>query len=132
VPCAKDLPLLDQGLTALITDLHERGLDKDVTVLVAGEFGRTPTINKDAGRDHWSRVSCALLAEGGMKHGQVIGSTDRLGGEVTSRPTTFGEVHVTIYQAMGLDVNKVTVPDLSGRPRFLVDAGVRPMKELVG
>ena len=70
----QDLPLLDQGLSALITDLHERGLDKDVTVLVAGEFGRTPTINKDGGRDHWPRVSCALLAGGGMRHGQVIGS----------------------------------------------------------
>jgi hypothetical protein len=116
----------------LITDLHERGLDKDVTVLVAGEFGRTPTINKDGGRDHWPRVSCALLAGGGMKHGQVIGATDRLGGEATSRPVTFGEVHATIYHALGLDISKVTVPDLAGRPQFLVDAGVQPMKELLG
>jgi hypothetical protein len=128
----QDLPLLDQGLSALITDLHDRGLNKDVTVLVAGEFGRTPTINKDGGRDHWPRVNFALLAGGGLKHGQVIGSTDRLGGEAASRPTTFGEVHATIYHALGLDVNKVTVPDLTGRPQFLVDAGVQPMKELVG
>lgn len=128
----QDLPLLDQGLSALITDLHDRGLDKDVTVLVAGEFGRTPTINKDGGRDHWPRVNFALLAGGGLKHGQVIGSTDRLGGEAASRPTTFGEVHATIYQALGIDVNKVTVPDLTGRPQFLVDTGVQPMKELIG
>lgn len=127
----QDLPLLDQGLSALITDLHERGLDRDVSVMVAGEFGRSPTINKDAGRDHWPRVSCALLAGGGLKHGQVIGSTDRLGGEAASRPTTFGEVHATLYHALGLDVNKVTVPDLTGRPQFLVDPGVQPMKELI-
>ena len=74
----------------------------------------------------------SLLAGGGLKHGQVIGSTDRLGGEADSRPTTFGEVHATLYHAMGLDVNKITVPDLSGRPQFLVDPGVQPMKELVG
>src|SRR5690242_8990552 len=69
----QDLPLLDQGLSALIEDIHSRGLDKDISVVVWGEFGRTPTINKDAGRDHWPRVSCALMAGGGMKLGQVIG-----------------------------------------------------------
>ncbi len=128
----QDLPLLDQGLSALITDLHERGLDKDVSVIVWGEFGRTPTINKDAGRDHWPRVSCALLAGGGMKHGQVIGSTDRLGGEAASRPVMFGEVFATLYHSLGIDVNKTTVPDLTGRPQFLVENGVQPLRELVG
>src|SRR5207247_3072871 len=82
----QDLPLLDQGVSALVEDLHQRGLHKDVSVVVWGEFGRTPTINKDAGRDHWSRVSCGLLAGGGMKTGQVIGATDRLGGEAVERP----------------------------------------------
>ena len=128
----QDLPLLDQGLSALIGDLHQRGLDRDVSVVVWGEFGRTPTINKDAGRDHWPRVSCALLAGGGMRHGQVIGSTDRLGGEAASRPVLFGEVHATLYHCLGIDVNKVTVPDLTGRPQFLVDNGVQPIRELVG
>jgi hypothetical protein len=128
----QDLPLLDQGLSALITDLHERGLDKDVSVVVWGEFGRTPTINKEGGRDHWPRVSCALLAGGGMKHGQVIGATDRLGGEATERPVQFGEVFATLYHGLGIDVNKVTLPDFNGRPQFLVDAGLQPMKELVG
>jgi uncharacterized protein (DUF1501 family) len=116
----------------LIRDLHERGLDKDVSVVVWGEFGRTPTINKDGGRDHWPRVSCALVAGGGMKHGQVIGATDRLGGEATERPVQFGEVFATLYQSLGLDVNKVTIPDLTGRPQFLVDNGYQPMRELVG
>lgn len=127
----QDLPLLDQGLSALIEDLHQRGLDKDVSVVVWGEFGRTPTINKDGGRDHWPRVSCGLLAGGGMKTGQVIGATDRLGGEATERPVTFGEVFATLYHNLGIDVSKVTIPDLSGRPQYLVD-GYQPMKELVG
>src|SRR3954465_450199 len=114
-----DLPLLDQGLSALVEDLHQRGLDKDVSVIVWGEFGRTPTINKDAGRDHWPRVSCAVLAGGGMKTGQVIGATDRLGGEASERPVHFQEVFATLYHNMGIDVNKATVADLSGRPQFL-------------
>jgi hypothetical protein len=127
-----DLPLLDQALTALLDDLHERGLDRDVSVVVWGEFGRTPTINKDGGRDHWPRASCALLAGGGMRTGQVIGATDRLGGEPTERPVTFGEVFATLYHNLGIDVNRVTVPDLSGRPQFLVPEGALPIRELVG
>lgn len=127
----QDLPLLDQGLSALITDIHQRGLDKDVSVVVWGEFGRTPTINKDGGRDHWPRVSCALLAGGGMRLGQVIGSTDRLGGEAVERPVQFGEVFATLYHNMGLDVSKPMLTDLTGRPQFLVD-GHQPMRELVG
>ena len=128
----QDLPLLDQGVSALVEDLRQRGLEKDVSVLVWGEFGRTPTINKDAGRDHWPRVSCALLAGGGMKTGQVIGATDRLGGEATERPVMFGEVFATLYHNLGIDVNKTTVTDLSGRPTFLVENGLQPMRELVG
>ena len=126
----QDLPLLDQGLSVLLEDLRQRGLDKDVSVVVWGEFGRTPHINKDGGRDHWPRVSCAMLAGGGMKHGQVIGSTDRLGGEAMARPVQFGEVFATLYQRLGIDVNKVTLNDLSGRPQYLVDNGLQPMKEL--
>jgi hypothetical protein len=126
----QDLPLLDQGLSALIEDLHQRGLDKDVSVVVWGEFGRTPTINKDAGRDHWPRVSCALLAGGGMRHGQVIGATDRLGGEAIERPVQFGEVFATLYQRMGIDVSRTTVKDLTGRPQYLVDNGYQPLKEM--
>src|SRR5262249_7185428 len=72
----RHLPLFDAGISALVEDLHARGLDREVLVVVWGEFGRTPKINKDAGRDHWSRVNSALLAGGGLKVGQVIGSTD--------------------------------------------------------
>ena len=87
-------------------------------------------INKDGGRDHWPRVSCALLAGGGMKMGQVIGATDRLGGEASERPVHFQEVFATLYHNMGIDVNKATVTDLSGRPHSLVD-GHQPMRELI-
>ena len=124
------LPLFDQGLSALIEDLHERGLDKDVSVVAWGEFGRTPRINKDAGRDHWPQVGGGLVAGGGMKTGQVIGATDRLGGKIAERPTHFGEVLATLYQNMGIDANSTTVKDLSGRPQYLVE-GHQPMPELV-
>jgi uncharacterized protein (DUF1501 family) len=126
----EDLPLLDAGLSALITDLHERGMDQDVSVVVWGEFGRTPTINAKAGRDHWPRVSCALLAGGGMRHGQVIGATDKHAGEATDRPVAFGEVFATLYRQMGIDVTKATLTDLTGRPQYLVD-GHQPMPELI-
>jgi len=127
-----DSPLLDQGVSALVEDLHQRGLDKDVSVVVWGEFGRSPTINKDAGRDHWPRVTCALLAGGGMKTGQVIGATDRLGGEPVERPVSFGDVFATLYHNLDIDVSKVTIPDLAGRPQYLVEPGCQPMKELIG
>ena len=127
----QDLPLLERGLSALIDDLHQRGLEKDVSVVVWGEFGRTPVINKDGGRDHWPRVSCALLAGGGMKTGQVLGATDRLGGEAVERPVYFGEVFATLYHTLGIDASKVTLRDLSGRPQYLVD-GHQPIKEVVG
>ncbi|NBV23253.1 MAG: DUF1501 domain-containing protein [Proteobacteria bacterium] len=126
----QDCPLLDQGFSALIEDLHQRGLDKDVTVILWGEFGRTPKINKDAGRDHWPAVSCALLAGGGLRTGQVIGSTDRHGGEASDRPVHFGEIFATLYNRVGLEANQVTIPDLTGRPQYLVD-GWEPIKEVV-
>ncbi len=124
------LPLFDQGFTALVEDLHQRGLDKDVAVVAWGEFGRTPLINKEAGRDHWPRVGCAVLAGGGFQTGQVIGATDRLGGEPTERPVHFGEVFATLYSWLGIDL-QTTLPDLSGRPQYLVD-GWQPMREVIG
>jgi hypothetical protein len=126
-----DLPLLDQGVSGLVEDLHRRGLEKDVSVVVWGEFGRTPTINKDAGRDHWPKVTCAVLAGGCMRTGQVIGATDRWGGEPTERPVLFGDVFATLYHNLGIDVSKTTIMDLAGRPQYLVDAGCQPMKELI-
>ncbi len=125
------LPLFDQAMSALVEDLHERGLDKDVAVVAWGEFGRTPQINADGGRDHWPQLGCALLAGGGMRTGQVIGATDRLGGEIAERGVHFGEVFATLYNQLGLDTARVTIPDLTGRPQYLVE-GWKPMPELVG
>ncbi|QDU31078.1 hypothetical protein ETAA8_62310 [Anatilimnocola aggregata] len=127
----KQFPIFDRALTALVDDLHERGMSDDVTVLAWGEFGRTPKINKNAGRDHWPQVSCALLAGGGMRTGQVIGSTDRTGSEAKDRPVTFQEVYATLYRNLGIDVRHATIPDLHGRPQYLVEAGVQPLAELV-
>jgi len=123
-------PQFDQGISALVEDLHERGLDKDVSVVAWGEFGRTPIINKDAGRDHWPQVGGALLAGGGMRCGQVIGATDRLGGEPVERPVHFAEVLATLYHRLGIDANATTVRDLAGRPQYVVEK-FRPMRELV-
>ena len=123
--------MLDQGITALVEDLHNRGMEKDVVVVCWGEFGRTPKINKDAGRDHWPRVSTALLACGDLNHGQVIGATDRLGGEASERPVTFPEMFATLYHSLGIDVNNATVDDLSGRPRYLVEKHAQPLREVV-
>ena len=102
----------------------------DTLVVAWGEFGRTPMINKDAGRDHWPRVGGALLAGGGLRTGQVIGATDRLGGEIDDRPVHFGEVFATLYHQLGINANEVTIEDLSGRPHYLVD-GYKPMRELI-
>jgi uncharacterized protein (DUF1501 family) len=127
----EDFPIFDKGITALVEDLHQRGLDKDVTVLVWGEFGRTPIISKQVGRDHWPRVAMALLAGGGMPMGQVIGSTDRLGGEADSRPVTFAEIFATLYRNLGIDVATTTVTDTKGRPHYLVENGALPIRELI-
>jgi uncharacterized protein (DUF1501 family) len=129
---SKRLPGLDVGVSSLVQDLYERGMDKDVSVVVWGEFGRTPKINMKAGRDHWPRVAGCLLAGGGMRTGQVIGRTDRLGGEPADRPVHFGEVFATLYTQLGFDTSKTTLQDLSGRPQYLVDQSHLPISELVG
>jgi hypothetical protein len=127
----KNMPLLDQGVSALVSDLHARGLDQDVSVVVWGEFGRTPRINNNAGRDHWPQVSCCLLAGGGMKTGQVIGATDRQGGTAARRPVRFQEVFATLYHNIGLNPNEVRIFDPNGRPQYLVDGGVSPIQEVI-
>lgn len=126
----KVIPLLDQGIAALLQDLKERGLEDDVTVVVWGEFGRTPKINKRAGRDHWPRVHAALLAGGGMRTGQVIGSTNRLAEEAVDRPVHMQEVFATIYHNLGIDVARTTIPDNNGRPQYLIEQQ-KPIAELV-
>ncbi len=126
------LPELDCGVSNLLQDLRDRSMLDDVTVVVWGEFGRTPKINGNAGRDHWSRVMSVFLAGGGMKNGQVIGASDPKGGEPADRPVYLGEVMATLYKNLGIDVSKQQLTDLSGRPQYLVDNGFGPIAELVG
>lgn len=128
---AEDFPIFDQCVSALIEDLHERGLDKDCTVLIAGEFGRTPKISAQVGRDHWPQLNCAIMAGGGMKTGQVIGSTDRIGGEAASRPVTWGEIYATLYHNLGIDTSGITIQDNNGRPQYLIEDHARPIRELI-
>lgn len=128
---AEDFPVFDRCVSALIEDLHQRGLDQDCTVVVVGEFGRTPKISDRVGRDHWPQVNCALLAGGGMKTGQVIGATDRIAGEAAARPVTHGELQATLYHNLGIDVDQATIQDLNGRPHYLVEDQAKPLRELV-
>jgi hypothetical protein len=125
----KQLPLFDQGISALIEDIYARGLDRDCTVLVWGEFGRTPKINKDAGRDHWARVNSALLAGGGMKVGQVIGSTDSQAGEAKNDPIPYPNVLATIYHNLGIDPHSM-VYDVANRPNPVLPSTVAPIAKL--
>ncbi len=120
---------LDQCLSALIDDLETRGMLDDVTIAVWGEFGRTPRINANAGRDHWPQVAAALLAGGGMKTGKVIGATNRLGEYAANRPVHFSEIAATIYHNLGINPQSATVSDPSGRPQHVTDGAV--MHELV-
>jgi hypothetical protein len=121
---------LDQALSALIDDLEQRGMLDEVSVIAWGEFGRTPRINSLGGRDHWPQVSCAVLAGGGLKTGQVIGATNRLGEYAVSRPVHFQEIAATLYHALGLNPQIATIADPTGRPQHLVEGNALP--ELVG
>ncbi|MGL4464968.1 MAG: DUF1501 domain-containing protein [Planctomycetia bacterium] len=123
------LPKLDQAVSALIEDLEIRGMLNDVSVVVWGEFGRTPRINPQAGRDHWPQVGCAMLAGGGIRGGQVVGATNRLGEYAVARPVTFEEVFATLYHNLGINTDTTTLVDPAGRPQYLVDA--KPMAELI-
>jgi hypothetical protein len=126
----QNLPMFDKGIAALVRDIYERGLDRDVTVAVWGEFGRTPKINKDAGRDHWPRVNGALLAGGGMRTGQVIGSTDALADSAKDRPVHYQDVLVSLYHNLGIDPHE-PVRDSSDRPVTILPGSARAIRELV-
>ena len=125
------LPIVDFGLHALITDLEQRGMLDDVSVVVWGEFGRTPRIDaKTGGRHHWPRVGMAMLAGGGMEVGQVIGSTDRTAGSAITRPITYKDVFATLYHNLGIDPHQTTLIDTTGRPQYLLDEGT-PIPEVI-
>ena len=123
------LPLYDNCLSALITDLHERGLHEDVCVVVWGEFGRTPRLNKFGGRDHWPAAGSVLFAGGGLKMGQFVGATNSGGEYPVTRPYTPQNILATLYHVMGIDPS-ATLPDHNGRPQYLLDDR-DPVKELI-
>ncbi len=121
------LPRLDKAVHALVTDLHDRGLDKDVVVYIGGEMGRTPKVGQSTGngaradgRDHWPRAGFGIFAGGGLQMGQVIGRTDRHGSTSVGQPYVPQNVLATLYRVLGIDP-VTTLPDHTGRPMFLLD-----------
>jgi uncharacterized protein (DUF1501 family) len=126
----RQLPMVDKGVANLIQDLHDRGMDQDVVTVMWGEFGRTPKINgSDAGRDHWGPVMSALVAGGGLKMGQAVGSTNARGEVPKDRPCTVSQVLATLYTALGIDP-ALTFPNGSGRPMYILDDR-QPISELL-
>ncbi len=129
----KSLPTLDRGVAALAADLSERGLDQEISVVVWGEFGRTPKINHgpdNAGRDHWAPVMSALVLGGGMRMGQVIGCTDSRGGYPKEKPYSVQQVMSTLYGRLGIDPSQAFLSP-AGRKMFILEDR-DPVKELVG
>ncbi len=114
------LPQLDRGFHALLSDLHQRGLDKDVAVVLWGEFGRAPRISRGDGRDHWPEAGAAVLAGGGFKVGQVIGETDAQGGQAKGVPYTPSHILSNLYRHLGIDP-ATTIPDHNQRPMPVLD-----------
>jgi hypothetical protein len=114
------LPQVDKGISNLIQDLHDLGLNDDVVTIMWGEFGRTPKINSGAGRDHWSPAMSALIAGGGLKMGQVVGATTAKGERPKDRPYSPSNVLSTIYQTIGIDPSQTFVNG-SGRPMYVLD-----------
>ena len=113
-------PAFDQAIASLVTDLYESGLDRKVMVVAMGEFGRTPRVNKNGGRDHWGRVMSVLMSGGGLKVGQVVGASDSSGGVPVESPYRPENVLAVLYQHLGINPS-LTFPDNAGRPRYLLE-----------
>jgi uncharacterized protein (DUF1501 family) len=124
----KRLPLYDQALCTLIEDLRERGLAERVLVVACGEFGRSPVIDKGAGRGHWPRAMSALLSGGGIRAGQIIGATTANGGEPADRALVPGDLLASIYRVLGID-HELKIPDRQNRPMRVSEEG-EPIAEL--
>ena len=125
------LPLFDHLITTLMTDLTERGLIDDVLVIAMGEFGRTPQVGTQGstdGRNHWPYVMSMLMAGGGLRHAQVIGSTEKDGGQIQERPVKPGDLAATIYRYFGVPLD-ATYTDLAGQPHNLLPFGGEPIRE---
>ena len=121
VAMRKKLPVLDVALSAMIDDLHQSGRLDDTIIMMSGEFGRTPRINRNAGRDHWPSAGFFFLCGGGLNTGQVIGATNRLGERPEDRPVHLQEVFATVYHQLGIDYREALLQDNNGRPQYLID-----------
>src|SRR5437867_1754638 len=124
-------PPLDCAIAALVEDLIQRGLYERVLVVAMGEFGRTPRMNRDAGRDHWGNTFSVVFGGGGYRMGQVIGRSSPRGEFVVDRPVSPQDVAATVYHHLGIDGTEVSFPDSQGRELRLVENG-QPIRELVG
>jgi uncharacterized protein (DUF1501 family) len=126
------LPLFDHLITTLVADLDQRGLLDHTLVIAMGEFGRTPNLGTQGstdGRNHWPFVMSMLLAGGGLRHAQVIGSTEKDGGKIQERPVAPGDLAATVYRHFGVPLDS-TYADVSGRVLNLLPNGGEPIKEL--
>jgi uncharacterized protein (DUF1501 family) len=123
------VPPMEQAYAALLDDLADRGLLDSTLVIWMGDFGRTPIINKDAGRDHWPQCYTVVLAGGGIRGGQVVGSSDKTGAYPASRPITPADVHATVFAALGYDPHAISYDTVDGRPTLLSDG--EPIRELL-
>jgi len=124
----EQLPQLDKGFHSLISDLYDRGLEKDVAVVLWGEFGRAPRISRIAGRDHWPEAAAAVVAGGGFNVGQVIGETDSQAARSKGQPYTPSNIIATLYRHLGIDP-ATTIPGFDGRPMYVLDDR-EPVREL--
>lgn len=125
------IPPLDRAIGALVEDLIERGMYDKTLIVAMGEFGRTPRMNANAGRDHWGNTFSVLFGGGGMKMGQTIGRSSARGEKVVDRPFDPQDIAATIYHHLGIDSQAVSFPDHAGRPLTLLDRG-EPIRELIG
>ncbi|MBM3982462.1 MAG: DUF1501 domain-containing protein [Planctomycetes bacterium] len=125
----RQLPIVDRGVANLIQDLHDRGMADDVVTVMWGEFGRTPKVNMNAGRDHWSPVMSAMIAGGGLKMGQMVGASTAKGERPKDNPLSVPRVLSTIYRAIGIDPS-MTFNNSAGRPMYVLDER-EPVKELI-
>jgi uncharacterized protein (DUF1501 family) len=122
--------MFDNAYSSLLEDLKDRGLLSSTMVVAMGEFGRTPKVNPAGGRDHWPQCWTVSMAGGPIKGGQIVGSSDDIGGSPKDRPTSPAEIAATIYHGLGISLD-VELPSPGGRPIPLVDRGIEPIKELV-
>jgi uncharacterized protein (DUF1501 family) len=122
-------PQLDQAVSAFVEDCAERGLDKNVLLVVTGEFGRTPRVNKGAGRDHWAPLSTLALAGGGLRMGQVIGESASKVDVPKTQPITPQDLMATVFEVLGID-QRLHFPSPGGRPTPMIEKG-RPIADLV-